>query len=66
MTANEAAATVSVKCRTTNDRVGRKIKARSVIIATREGAFRARLRSMLERSTVSAVIHDVEAEIHKL
>ena len=66
MAANEAAATVSMKCRTTNDRVGRQIEARSVIIATREGAFDTGLRSVFERSAVSTMIHDVEAKIHKL
>ena len=63
---NATAVTVSVKCRTTNDRVGRKIEIRSVIVATRESAFDTRLRSVFERSTVSAVIHDVETKVHEL
>jgi hypothetical protein len=46
--------------------VGRKIESRSVIVATREGAFDTRLRSVFERSAVSAVIHDVETKVHKL
>ena len=66
MAANEAAATVSMKCRTTNDRVGRQIEARSVIVTARESPLDATFRSVLERSTVSAVIHDVEAKVHKL
>ena len=66
VTADEAAATVSVKCRTANDRVGRKIKARSVIVATREGPFDTTLRSVFEGSTVSAMIHDVEAKVDEL
>jgi hypothetical protein len=66
MAANEAAAAVSVECRTTNDRVGRKIEARSVIVTARKGAFCTRLRSVFERSTVSAMIHDVETKVHKL
>jgi hypothetical protein len=41
VTANEAAATVSVKSRTTNDRMGRKVEARSVIITARESSFNA-------------------------
>jgi hypothetical protein len=64
--ADEAAATVSVKCRTTNNGVSRKIKTWSVIVATSEGSFNATVRSMLKRSTVSAMIHDVEAEVDKL
>jgi hypothetical protein len=66
MAANEAAATVGVKCRTTNDRVGRKIKARSVIVTARESPLDATFRSVLKRSTVSAMIHDVETKVHKL
>jgi hypothetical protein len=66
MAANGAAATVSMKCRTTNDRVGRQIEARSVIIATRESSLNASFRSVFERSAVSTMIHDVEAKIHKL
>jgi hypothetical protein len=46
--------------------VGRKIESRSVIVATREGSLDASLRSVLERSTVRAMIHDVETEVHKL
>ena len=66
MAANETAATVSVKCRTTNDRVGRKIESRSMIVAAREGSLDASLRSVLERSTVRAMIHDVETEVDEL
>ena len=66
MAANEAAATVSVKCRTTNDRVGRKIESRSMIVAAREGSLDASLRSVLERSTVRTMIHDVETEVDEL
>jgi hypothetical protein len=64
--ADEAAATIGVKCRAANNGVGRKIKARSVIIATREGSLDASLRSVLKRSTVRAMIHDVDAKVHKL
>jgi hypothetical protein len=63
---DETAATVSVKYRTTNDRVGRKIKARSVIVTAREGSLDATFRSMFKRTTVRAMIHDVEAEIDEL
>jgi hypothetical protein len=66
MAADEAAATVSVECRTANDRVGRKVEARSVIVAAREGLLDASFRSVFERSTVSTVIHDVETEVHEL
>ena len=66
MAADEAVATVGVKCRTTNDRVGRKIKARSVIVTARESPLDATFRSVLKRSTVSAMIHDVETKVHKL
>jgi hypothetical protein len=66
MAADEAAATISVQSRAANDRVGRQIEARSVIIATREGSLDASLRSVLKRSTVSAMIHDVETKVHKL
>jgi hypothetical protein len=64
--ADVTAAAISVECRAANDGVGRQIKTWSVIIATREGSFDASFRSMPEGSTVSAVIHDVEAKIHKL
>jgi hypothetical protein len=66
MAADEAAATVSVKSWAANDRVGWEIEARSVIITAREGPFDAGFRSMLERSTVSAMIHDVEPEVDEL
>jgi hypothetical protein len=66
VTADEAAVTVSVKCRAANDRVGRQIEARSMILAAWEGSFNASFRSMFERSTVSTMIHDMEAEIDKL
>jgi hypothetical protein len=55
-----------MESRTANDGVGRKIKVRSVIVATRACPLDASFRSMLERSTVSAMIHDVEAEIDEL
>jgi hypothetical protein len=64
--ADEAAATVGVKCRAANDGVGRQIEARSVIIATRESSFDASFRSVFEGSTVSTVIHDVETKVHEL
>ncbi len=63
---NEAAATIGVKCRATNDRVGRKIETRSVIVAAREGLFDASFRSMFERSTVSTMVHDVESKVDEL
>ena len=66
MAANEAAATVSVKCRAADDGMGRQIETWSVIVATRKGSLGASFRSVFERSTVSAVIHDVEAKIYKL
>jgi hypothetical protein len=66
VTADEAAATISVKCRAANDRVGRKIESRSVIVAARESSFDASFRSVLEGSAVRAVIHDVEAKIDEL
>ncbi len=66
VTADETAATVGVKCWAANNRVGRKIKSRSVIVAAREGAFNTRLRSGFKGSAVCAVIHDVEAKVHKL
>jgi hypothetical protein len=64
--ADVTAAAVGVKCWAADDGVGRQIEARSVIIATREGAFDTGLRSVFERSAVSTMIHDVEAKIHKL
>jgi hypothetical protein len=64
--ADEAAATVSMKFRTAYNRVGRKIKTRFVIVAAREGSLDATFRLMIKSSTVSAVVHDVEAEIDKL
>jgi hypothetical protein len=63
--ANEAAATVSVESRAADDGVGWEIEARSVIIATGESLLDASFRSVFKRSTVSTVIHDVEAEINK-
>jgi hypothetical protein len=66
VSADEAAATVSVECRATDDGVSWQIESRSVIVATRESAFDTRLRSVFERSTVSTVIHDVETKVHKL
>ncbi len=64
--ADEAAATVSVKCRTANDRVSRKIETWSVIVATRTCPLDASFRSMLKRTPVHTVVHDVETEIDKL
>jgi hypothetical protein len=66
MAPNEAAATVSMKCRAADDGMGRQIKPWSVIVATREGAFNTNFRSVFERTTVSAMIHDVETKVHKL
>ncbi len=66
VTADVTAATVSVKCWAADDGVGWQIETRSVIVATGEGSLDASFRSVLERSTVSAVIHDVEAKVHKL
>ncbi len=66
VTADEAAAAVSVKCRAANDGVGRKIKTRSVIVATRDGSFEASIRPVFKRSTVSAMVHDVETEVDEL
>ncbi len=66
VTADVTAAAISVKCRATNDRVGRKVEVQSVIITAGEGSFDASFRSVFERTTVSTVIHDVEAKIHKL
>jgi hypothetical protein len=66
MAADETAAAVGVKCWAADDRVGRQIEARSVVVATGEGAFNTSFRSVFERTTVSTVIHDVEAKIHKL
>ncbi len=53
MTADEAAATISVESRAANDGVGRQIETWSVIVATREGAFNASFRSVFERSAVT-------------
>jgi hypothetical protein len=64
--ADEAAATIGVKCRAADDGVGRQIETWSVIVAAGESSLNASFRSVLERSTVSAMIHDVEAKIHKL
>ena len=64
--ADEAAATISMKCRATDDGVSWQIETWSVIVATRKGSLGASFRSVFERSTVSAVIHDVEAKVHKL
>jgi hypothetical protein len=66
MTADEAAATISLESRAADDGVGRQIKTWSVIVATRKSAFDTSFRSMPEGSTVSAVIQDVEAKVHKL
>ena len=66
MAADETAATVGVKCWAADDRVGRQIETWSVIVATREGAFDTSFGSVLKRSTVSAMIDDVETEVHKL
>jgi hypothetical protein len=63
---DEAGAAISVKSWAANDGVGRKIEARSVIIAAREGSFDASFRTMFERSTVSTMIHDVETKIDEL
>jgi hypothetical protein len=66
VTADEAAAAVGMKSRAANNRVGRKVEARSVIVATRESSLDASFGSVLKRSTVSAMVHDVETEIDKL
>ncbi len=66
VTADVTAATISMKCRAADDRVGRKIESRSMIVATREGSLDASFRSVLKRSTVGAVIHDVETKVHEL
>jgi hypothetical protein len=66
VTADETAATVSMESWAANDGVGRKIKARSVIVATRDGSFEASVRLVFKRSTVSAVVHDVETEVDEL
>ena len=66
MTADEAAATIRVESWAANDGVGRQIKARSVIVAARACPLDAGFRLMLERSTVSAMIHDVETEIDNI
>jgi hypothetical protein len=63
---DETAVTVRVESRAANNGVGWKIEAWSVIVATREGSLDTTVRTMLKRSTVSAVIHDVEVEINKL
>jgi hypothetical protein len=55
-----------MKCRATDDGVSWQIETWSVIVATRKGSLGASFRSVFERSTVSAVIHDVEAKVHKL
>jgi hypothetical protein len=64
--ADEAAAAVRVESRAAYDGVGRKVKARSVIVAAGKGLFDASFRAMFERTTVSAVVHDVEAEVDEL
>ena len=66
MTANEAAATVSVKCQAADDGVGRQIETWSVIVAARESAFDTSFRSVLERSTVRAMVHNVESKVDEL
>jgi hypothetical protein len=64
--ADEAAMTISVESRAADDGVGRQIETWSVIVATREGAFDTSFRSVLKRSTVSAMVHDVETKVHKV
>jgi hypothetical protein len=64
--ADVTAATISVESRAADDRVGRQIETWSMIIAAREGSLDASLRSVLERSTVRAMIHDVETEVDEL
>ncbi len=66
MTADEAAATISVESRAADDGMGRQIESRSMIIATREGAFDTSFRWVFKGPAVRTVIHDVEAKIHKL
>jgi hypothetical protein len=66
VTADEAAATVGVESRSADDRVGRQIEARSMIITAREGPLDASFRPVSKGPTVSTVIHDVETKIHKL
>ena len=66
VTANGTAATISVKCWAADDGVSWQIETRSVIVATGEGSLDASLRSVLERSTVRAMIHDVETEVDEL
>ena len=66
MAADETAAAVGVKCWAADDRVGRQIEARSVVVATGEGAFNTSFGSVFKRSTVSAMVHDVETKVHKL
>jgi hypothetical protein len=63
MVADEAAATISVQSRAADDRVGRQIEARSVIVATGECSFDASFGSVFKGSTVSVMVHDVESEI---
>jgi hypothetical protein len=60
VTADETAAVISVESRTANNIVGWEIKTRSVIITAREGSLDTSFRPMFERSTVSAMIHDVD------
>ena len=64
--ADEAAATISVESRAADDGVGRQVKTWSVIVATREGAFDTSFRSVFKRSTVSTMVHDVEAKVDEL
>jgi hypothetical protein len=66
VTANETAATVSMKCRAANDRVGRQIETWSVIIAAGESSLNASFRSVFKGPAVRTVIHDVETEVHEL
>jgi hypothetical protein len=66
MAADETAATVGVESWAANNRVGRQIEARSVIIAAGESLLNASFRSVFKGSTVSTVIHDVETKVHQL
>jgi hypothetical protein len=66
VTVDEAAATVGVESRAADDRVGRQIETRSMIVTAREGPLDASFRPVSKGSTVSTVIHDVEAKIHEL
>ncbi len=66
VTADKTAATVSVESWAANDGMGRQIKAQSVIVAAGESSLDAIFRSMFKSFTMSAVVHDVEAEIDKL